>query len=70
MLEKTNDKHGQELPNIEQNKFISKWFRFLIPDDFDFQKLQQLIRKRLQLKENQVMYILFKSNKIYGGGNI
>jgi len=42
--------------------------RFLIPDDFDFQQFQGVIRKRLQLKPTQVMYIMLRSSTIYGGG--
>ena len=40
----------------------------MIPDDFDFQQFQAVIRKRLQLKPKQVIFFLLKSSKIYGGG--
>ncbi len=42
----------------------------MIPNNFDFQQFQSIIRKRLQLKPSQVMYIMFKSNQIYGGGTL
>eukprot|EP00826_Nyctotherus_ovalis_P041756 TRINITY_DN4247_c1_g1_i1.p1 TRINITY_DN4247_c1_g1~~TRINITY_DN4247_c1_g1_i1.p1 ORF type:complete len:147 (+),score=38.71 TRINITY_DN4247_c1_g1_i1:68-508(+) len=60
IVAKTNDDHNQSLPDIEQDKF-------LVPDDFDFQRLQGMIRKRLELSSSQVMYLVFKSSRIYGG---
>lgn len=41
----------------------------MIPSEFDFQQFQAVIRKRLQLKSTQVMYIIFNNNRIYGAGN-
>ena len=42
----------------------------MIPSEFSFQQFQLVIRKRLKLKQTQVIYIVVKSNKTYSGGII
>eukprot|EP00826_Nyctotherus_ovalis_P036292 TRINITY_DN3204_c0_g1_i3.p3 TRINITY_DN3204_c0_g1~~TRINITY_DN3204_c0_g1_i3.p3 ORF type:complete len:137 (+),score=45.63 TRINITY_DN3204_c0_g1_i3:113-523(+) len=60
IVAKVNDRNSQSLPDLDQNKF-------LIPDEFNFQQLQGMVRKRLQLSPSQVIYLIFRSNRMYGG---
>lgn len=61
----------QVLPDLEQTKYehpIPNLLRFLIPEDFQFHQLQQVIRNRLQLPKTHALYIFFKNNKLYTNG--
>ena len=41
--------------------------KFLIPEEYLFMQLTQLLRTKLQLEETQTMFVHFRSAKLYSG---
>lgn len=57
-----------ERSNVETDLTALQQTKFLIPVDFTFQQLQQVIRKRLTLDKTKSLYIYFSKNRLVQNG--
>ncbi len=44
--------------------------RFLIRKDYTFLQFQAIVRHKLSLEPSEVLFFLFPSGRIYGGGRL